>query len=362
MSETPHELAHKYVNIYGARQREVSSSFGMSVRDLLHHPTYVKGQCYDVSHDFKRWGEANYPNHSYDVVWGSAPATPNTYPPEFNEHAAVLVDKQHVVDLTRRQFEPHAPVINVMPHKEWRRKHQDLDNPEAEESRVNISKMVRQVAEGQSPEAALVGEHFEHRIPKILEAAMGADDLEKLYGEDFEPGGKVRDFKPIDTGAGVRIRNIQVRKDPDIDPKLPHAQQSRIYVQTTEGNRVLDRAMQAAGGFLKGQGGETPADLLSQEQDTGLVPPPIQDMKPGAIADMMRLRLPENNPHEAWRSGVLPHVFKHLGMTGTGPNGQPHAQWHRKAGCSMCPCSPGFIVHKSDHPLARGHNIWVEVD
>lgn len=363
MSSDVHAVAREYAGL----------------RTTLHDPKLVKDQCYDVSKDFINWGQERHPHHTYELIHGEAPATPNTYPPEFNEHYAVLVNKQHVVDFTRRQFEPLASVPSVMSVPDWRQKHPDLNA--GWENRMNIRKLVKQVSEGQDPLKALLGEAFEHPIPRIVEAAFSAKELESLYGGDFDVHNKVRTFQPIDTGSGVRIKNIEVQKNirDRGDRQLPHSENSRIYVSTSDAHRTMAKAFGAASGFFKGEGdAETPSDMLSQEhsgESTGL----IQQAQPegddshallrgflsntsGPISDMMKLRLPENNPHKAWRDIVLPHVFKHLGMTGTGANDHPHAQWHKNAGCGTCPCSPGFIVHKSDHPLAKGHNIWVEVD
>ena len=226
---------------------------------------------------------------------------------------------------------------------------------------MNIRQMVRYVVEGLDPAAALAGQQLEHRLPKILED-FSADDLEKLYGEDFTVHGNVRTFQPIDTGAGLRIKNITVRphgmytRD---DVTKPHHRNSRVYVQPTEHQRVLKTAWDASFGQGKlpqsSQGINIGAALTGQETAS-------DDQSVNAVDKMMSLRKPENNPYKEWRDGVLPHVFKHLGMTGTGANNLPHAQWHAHAGCGMCPCSPGFIVHKSDHPLAKGRDIWVETD
>ena len=34
-------------------------------------------------------------------------------------------------------------------------------------------------------------------------------------------------------------------------------------------------------------------------------------------------------------------------------------KWNLHAGCSMCPCSPGYIVDNAE--LLRGCNVWVDV-
>lgn len=46
----------------------------------------------------------------------------------------------------------------------------------------------------------------------------------------------------------------------------------------------------------------------------------------------------ENRPHTLYRK-LLPEIFAALKL----PEGTK-ATWSRNAGCSMCPCSPGFIL------------------
>lgn len=224
---------------------------------------------------------------------------------------------------------------------------------------MNIRRMIRAVAEGQNPSQVLEGRPLNHSIPKVLESRFRGDELERLYGEDFTPSGKVNEFPPIDTGHGIRIRNITVRKDQpgEYDYKLPHANRSRVYVTKSADERVFNKAFDAARPFFKGEkDAPTPADMLHDEGSP----------ESNILQRMMDIRRPENNPHQAYRELVLPHVFKHLEMTGQstqkGLEGLPHAQWHVHAGCAGCPCSPGFIVQKSDHPLATGHDIHVTVD
>jgi len=216
--------------------------------------------------------------------------------------------------------------------------------------RINVQRMVRAVAEGCDPDYVLEnpGRDLNHKY-SVAEASMGGDDLDKLYGEDFTREGKVNTFQPIDTGSGIRIRNIEVkqayRHHDSRNVNLPHMERSRIYVHS---KGQLDALSGAADASFKA--GKSPADALAGDDDEG----PMQRM--------MAVRRPENNPHEAIRDLVLPHVFNHLGMTGSGKGGHPHAQWHCQAGCGGCPCSPGFILHKSSHPLATNHDIWVETD
>ena len=55
-------------------------------------------------------------------------------------------------------------------------------------------------------------------------------------------------------------------------------------------------------------------------------------------------------PHNAWRAPVV-EALARIGLHPT------KLVWSQKAGCSMCPCSPGFILEGS--PEARRFNIWV---
>lgn len=52
-----------------------------------------------------------------------------------------------------------------------------------------------------------------------------------------------------------------------------------------------------------------------------------------------------NRPTRLYRS-VLPEIFERFGL----PE-DTKAVWSRHAGCSMCPCSPGFILK---HPDLKG--------
>ncbi len=57
-----------------------------------------------------------------------------------------------------------------------------------------------------------------------------------------------------------------------------------------------------------------------------------------------------NRPFREYRK-LLPFVLRHLGQD------TPKASWSSKAGCSMCPCSPGFILDTT----ALGIDIFVTV-
>ena len=57
-------------------------------------------------------------------------------------------------------------------------------------------------------------------------------------------------------------------------------------------------------------------------------------------------------PVDAYRQ-LLPEVFQKLELPVT-----TKATWSQHAGCSMCPCSPGFVVsNASFYP----NDIWVDV-
>lgn len=54
-------------------------------------------------------------------------------------------------------------------------------------------------------------------------------------------------------------------------------------------------------------------------------------------------------PYTIYRKHVMPFVLAHLGYDGK-------FSWSKHAGCTMCPCSPGFIL--DDH---RGYDVWVTI-
>ena len=56
-------------------------------------------------------------------------------------------------------------------------------------------------------------------------------------------------------------------------------------------------------------------------------------------------------PHTVYRKEVLPKLFTQLGW-----NPDTKVKWSQYAGCSSCPCSPGFVVDN-----VYGRNIWVDV-
>lgn len=56
-------------------------------------------------------------------------------------------------------------------------------------------------------------------------------------------------------------------------------------------------------------------------------------------------------PYTQYKQEILPLLFRLLGLTGV------KVSWSKKAGCTMCPCSPGFIVKDGNVP----YDIWVTV-
>ena len=72
-----------------------------------------------------------------------------------------------------------------------------------------------------------------------------------------------------------------------------------------------------------------------------------------------------NRPYEEYRK-LLPEVFKQLGQPDTPIKG--NVRWSRKAGCLMCPCSPGFVIkpfcatptkHEGAENFKAQVDIWV---
>ena len=64
-------------------------------------------------------------------------------------------------------------------------------------------------------------------------------------------------------------------------------------------------------------------------------------------------------PHQEFRKQVLPELFRRFDL----PE-DTKVQWSQHAGCSMCPCSPGFIV-KGDNlmgPNGQPADIFVDVE
>jgi hypothetical protein len=50
-------------------------------------------------------------------------------------------------------------------------------------------------------------------------------------------------------------------------------------------------------------------------------------------------------PYNQYKQEVLPQLFRKLGLEGV------KVGWSKKAGCTMCPCSPGFIVKEGNVPF-----------
>ena len=46
----------------------------------------------------------------------------------------------------------------------------------------------------------------------------------------------------------------------------------------------------------------------------------------------------DTRPTEFYRKNILPHLRRSLNLDGV------KMTWNRKAGCAMCPCSPGYVL------------------
>lgn len=110
------EAAEFYVNNYAAKH---DIGHGERLQKVLNTPELAKGKCYDVAADFSRWANSNYPGPRYQVISGEMPES-TTEAPAF--HFAVRAGNL-VVDLTGKQFDLNAPIINILPLKEWRKKY-----------------------------------------------------------------------------------------------------------------------------------------------------------------------------------------------------------------------------------------------
>ena len=60
-----------------------------------------------------------------------------------------------------------------------------------------------------------------------------------------------------------------------------------------------------------------------------------------------------SRPYTAYRNEVLPQLGKLLGIDIS----RLDLRWSQKAGCSMCPCSPGFI--DQNHLLTRDVHVTI---
>ncbi len=58
-----------------------------------------------------------------------------------------------------------------------------------------------------------------------------------------------------------------------------------------------------------------------------------------------------NRPYKEYRK-FLPEVFEQMGVPA-----DTTASWSQKAGCSMCPCSPGFVLSHRSYSA-----IWVTIE
>jgi len=83
-----------------------------------------------------------------------------------------------------------------------------------------------------------------------------------------------------------------------------------------------------------------------------------------------------NRPWTEWKKHVMPTVMEALPemfaasylQTTNGPwqmmrmhDSAIKPRWSQKAGCSMCPCSPGFIIPDVRPPYGYDASLWVHV-
>jgi len=74
--------------------------------------------------------------------------------------------------------------------------------------------------------------------------------------------------------------------------------------------------------------------------------------KPESILDQLVTR--RQRPHDVYRKAVEARVKQELIDGGfMQPDVKPSLRWDQYAGCSMCPCSPGFVV--------RGTNTGIDI-
>lgn len=109
------EATEFYVNNY-ASKRDIGH--GDKLLNILKSHDFSKGQCHTVSEDFARWAKSNYPSAGTFKVISGEMADSTTDSPSF--HFAVQAGSW-VVDLTRRQFDPSAPIITIIPLSQWKR-------------------------------------------------------------------------------------------------------------------------------------------------------------------------------------------------------------------------------------------------
>lgn len=73
------------------------------------------------------------------------------------------------------------------------------------------------------------------------------------------------------------------------------------------------------------------------------------------VGDQLVLR--GHRPYQAWRSMLVEHVLTPIGMGGA------KLRWDRHCGCSMCPCSPGFVTDRHmglDGPVGKHSYLTVD--
>lgn len=57
-----------------------------------------------------------------------------------------------------------------------------------------------------------------------------------------------------------------------------------------------------------------------------------------------------NRPYERWKP-IVEEALRDHGIK------FEEIKWNQKAGCSMCPCSPGFVIKSGD----IGRDIWITI-
>jgi hypothetical protein len=64
-------------------------------------------------------------------------------------------------------------------------------------------------------------------------------------------------------------------------------------------------------------------------------------------------------PYNEYRK-LIPQALKQLGLSPEQISNMKFS-WSKKAGCTMCPCSPGFIVEVGYNEKLNGNNVWVTI-
>ena len=64
-----------------------------------------------------------------------------------------------------------------------------------------------------------------------------------------------------------------------------------------------------------------------------------------------------NRPYTLYRKEILPHIRREMDI----PD-DVKIRWNRYAGCSMCPCSPGFVVDGLADSAHSGFDIFIDAE